>query len=393
MSWTERLRQRFARKHSAAGAAMAAWNVGQPRWTPDRYDRLAEEGYVQCVIGYRCIREIAKGAASVPWQLSDRGRVLTDHPLLSLLARPNPIQGGAGLFEAFFTYHQIAGNAWLEAVGPEGGPPRELYTLRPDRMTITPGPQGLPQVYSYNVNGQITLWPVDPLTGLAAVLHFRDFHPLEDWHGLSPLRAAAAAIDQFNAASAHNAALLQNGARPTGALLFRSDPGGDALSHAERVLADRFQSPRNAGKPLVLGGDAEWLELGLSPRDMDFNTMLQVVSRNICGAFGVPHVLVLPGEATFANRQDARLELWEQTILPLVSRLCDELNNWLVPRFGRTLRLGLDVDAISALHPRRQLRWAMLSRADFLTDNEKRAAVGYPPIAGGDQMSKTRNKS
>lgn len=393
MKWTERLRSRFARKQSAAGAAMAAWSVGQPRWTPDRYDRLAEEGYVQCVIGYRCIREIAKGAASAPWRLHQRDQALARHPLLDLLARPNPIQGGAELFEAFFAYHQIAGNAWLEAVGPDDGPPRELYSLRPDRMTVTPGAQGLPQSYSYNANGQRLSWRVDPLTGQASVLHFRDFHPLDDWHGLSPLRAAAAAIDQFNAASAHNAALLQNGARPTGALLFRTDPGGEALSHAERVLAERFQSPRHAGKPLVLGGDAEWLELGLSPRDMDFNAMLQAVSRNICGAFGVPHILVLPGEATFANRQDARLELWEQTILPLVWRLCDALNNWLTPRFGRDLRLSVDVDAISALHPRRQLRWAMLNRADFLTVNEKRAAVGYPPVSGGDAAPGTGSKT
>ncbi len=384
MSWTDALRNRFARKQSAAGAALAAWHVGQPRWTPDRYDRLADEGYVQCIVGYRCIREIAKGAASVPWQLFQRDRVLASHPLLALLARPNPIQGGASLFESFIAYHQIAGNAWLEAVGPVDAPPRELFCLRPDRMSVTPGPQGLPQSYDYEVNGVKATWPVDPITGRAAVLHFHDFHPLDDWHGLSPLRAAAAAIDQFNAASAHNAALLQNGARPTGALLFRTDPGGEALGHAERVLAERFQSPRHAGKPLVLGGDAEWLELGLSPRDMDFNAMLQTVSRNICGAFGVPHVLVLPGESTFANRQDARLELWEHTILPLMNRLCDALNNWLTPRFGDDLRLGMDIDAISALHPRRQLRWAMLGRADFLTVNEKRAAVGYPPVAGGD---------
>ncbi|MFY7962525.1 MAG: phage portal protein [Elsteraceae bacterium] len=393
MKWSEWLRGQFARKQSAAGAALAAGGGGQPRWTPDPDYSVAEEGDVQCVVAYRCIREIAKGAASAPWRLHQREQLLARHPLLDLLARPNPIQGGAELFEAFFAYHQIAGNAWLEAVGPDDGPPRELYALRPDRMTVTPGPQGLPQGYSYNANGQRLSWRVDPLTGQALVLHFRDFHPLDDWQGLSPLRAAAAAIDQFNAASAHNAALLQNGARPTGALLFRTDPGGETLSHAERVLAERFQSPRHAGKPLVLGGDAEWLELGLSPRDMDFNAMLQAVSRNICGAFGVPHILVLPGEATFANRQDARLELWEHTILPLVWRLCDALNNWLTPRFGQDLRLSIDVDAISALHPRRQLRWAMLNRADFLTVNEKRAAVGYPPVPGGDAAPGAGNKT
>jgi HK97 family phage portal protein len=381
MGITRRLFGRFGQRAAEPTASLARWGPGEVRRTPDRYDQLAREGYLGCVVAYRCIREIARGAATVPWLVYNGVRELDDHPLVDLLRRPNPAQSGADLIEALLVHHQIAGNAWAQAIGPDGGPPREIHALRPDRMSVVPGPGGLPAAHVLESDGRRASWPVDPLTGRGDILHFRDFHPFDDWYGLSPLRAAAVAIDQFNAATAHNLALLQNGARPSGALLFKTDPGADNLKRVERWLADRFQGARGAGRPFVLGGDVTWLDLGLSPRDMDFDTMLNTVSRHICGAFGVPHVLVLPGESTYANRADARLELWEQTILPLLDRLAQALTGWLGPRFPGQLRIVPDVDEVSALHPRRQVRWATVGRADFLTRDEKRAAVGYPPLA------------
>jgi phage portal protein BeeE len=64
--------------------------------------------------------------------------------------------------------------------------------------------------------------------------------------------------------------------------------------------------------------------------------------------------------------------------------LVAELNLWLAPFFGKSLRLAYDHDNIAALQPKREAAWAKVSTADFLTINEKRHAVGYSPIAGGD---------
>ncbi len=382
------------RKQSAAGAAIAAMHVGQPRFTPDRYDRLADEGYIKSIISYRCVREIARSAASVPWTLAKGDREQLDHPLLKLLARPNPMAGGAALLRDFIAFYLIAGNAYMEMVGNGPGSaeararaPRELWVLRPDRMKVIPGKSGLPQGYEHEVDGAKTRFDVDPITGRSDILHLKDFHPLNDWYGASPLRVAASHIDQFNAAGEHNAALLQNGARPSGAVIWQENPGEDVIKRVEQQLLDRWMSPRNAGKPMTLGGNAKWQEMGLSPKDMDFNQMVLNVARNICSAFNVPHVLIVTGEATFNNRADARLEFWENNIIPLVDMIADELNNWLSPRFGDGLRLRPNLDDIPALIPRRKEKWAMVSGANFLTTNERRDAVGYPPVDGGDVVT------
>ena len=116
----------------------------------------------------------------------------------------------------------------------------------------------------------------------------------------------------------------------------------------------------------------------LSPKDMDFLNAKYASARDIALAFGYPPMLLgIPGDNTYANQKEARLALWEQTILPLLEFALDGLNTWLLPRFGDGLRLRYDEDGISALNPRREMLWARVNAASFLTDDEKRAAVGY----------------
>ena len=383
MTWMDRVFARSARNSSRAGAAVAAVGLAPARWTPRRYDRLAEEGYRKNVVAYRCVREVARACASVPWLLY-RGRQEMDvHPLLDLLRRPNPRQSGPELIEAAVGHLLLSGNAYLEVVRPDDDRPRELYALRPDRMRVVPDVSGVPRAYRYEVEGRLVDWPVDPMTGASDVLHLRDFHPLDDWYGLSPIEAAAAAIDQHNAAAEHNAALLQNGARPSGVLVFRSDPGPDGIRRVEEALLERTQGPRQAGRPLVLGGDVDWKEPGLSPKDMDFAESKAQAAREIAAAFGVPHLLVVSGEATFSNRADARLELWKHTVIPLLDRLSSALTTWLAPMFGADLRLAHDLDEVPALAQRRRLKWQQIQASDFLTLNEKRSALGYAAIEAG----------
>lgn len=379
-------------KASAAAPLLVQFGAGQPRFTPRRYDALAEEGYRRNVIAYRCIRLIAQNAAAVPWLLyqgRDGSRTrLQDHPLLALLNRPNPMQGRGELMEALFGFYMIAGNAWLEGVGPSGGQPQELWALRPDRMAIVPGADGTPQSYRYSTGGRKIDFKVDRVTGRAAVLHLKSFHPLDDWYGMSPLEAAAFSIDQHNAAAKWNTALLQNCGRPGGALVYRPvhNDSPDTLTTEQRqVLKDElerhYSGGDNAGRPLVLEGGLDWKEMSLSPKDMDWSAGKEMAARDIALAYNVPPQLVgVEGSLTYANFEQARLALYDDAVLPLLAHLRDELNNWLAPQFGEDLFFEMDLDAIEALAPRREKIWARVNGASFMTVNEKRAALGLSPL-------------
>ena len=48
------------------------------------------------------------------------------------------------------------------------------------------------------------------------------------------------------------------------------------------------------------------------------------------------------------------------------------------------MRLAVDTDRIEALSADRAALWERVTAAPFLTLNEKRVAVGYTPVEGGD---------
>ncbi len=382
-------------KASAAGPRIAFNSVGKPRWTPRRYDTLAEEGFRKNVISNRCAMLVASAAANVPWLLYEEdGAEVEQHTLLDLLRHPNPLQDGVAFMESVYANLQISGNAYIEAVQPRDGHlPTELYSLRPDRMKVIPGSSGLPQGYEYSVNGQLTRWSADPITGASAILHIKLFHPLDDWYGLAPLEAALMSVDQHNEASAWNKALLSQGARPSGALVFAPKDGSpatltdDQMRRLREEMDQQFAGSKNAGRPLILEGGLDWREMSLSPKDMDWLAGRDVAARDIALAFGVPAQLIgIPGAQTYANLAEARLALYEDTVLPLVERVTAAFDHWLTPMFDDSLSLDFDVDEISALTARRDALWDKLQRANFLTVNEKRAALGYEPVEGGDSL-------
>ncbi len=384
-----------ATKTSAAGPVIAWSHVGRPKWTPRRYENLAEEGFRKNVVAYRCAMHVATAAAAVPWLLyAADGSEADRHPLLNLLQHPNPLQDGAAFLENVFASLQIAGNVYIEAVQPRDGHlPAELYVLRADRMKVIPGAAGLPQGYEYSVNGKTTRWAADPVTGASAILHIKSFHPLDDWYGMAPLEAALLSVDQHNAAGAWNQALLNQGARPSGALVYAPKDGpaslsDDQIQRLREEMEQHYMGKANAGRPLILEGGLDWREMSLSPRDMDWLAGRDTAARDIALAFGVPAQLIgIPGAQTYANMAEARLAFYEETVLPLVNRVIGAFDHWLTPLYDEELYLDYDVDKISALSARRDALWDKLQRTDFLTVNEKREALGYGPVEGGEGIN------
>jgi HK97 family phage portal protein len=377
------------------GAGMRSYMgmPGQAVWMDRDYAQFAQEAYIKNVIAHRAMDMVSSAAASIKFKLNAIGpkgarREIKIHSVLDILKQPNPAQAMGDFLQALYHYRLISGNAFIQAIGPKDMPPSELYLLRPDRMAVIAGKGIMPAGYRYTVGDRSIDFPIDRISGRSRIAHLKNFHPLNDWYGLSPIEAAAYSIDQHNQSGAWNQALLQNGARPSGALVVRVDgQSGGALSEEQynRVkhqIDEQFSGAANAGRPILLEGGLEWKEMSLTPKDMDFIEAKNSSARDIALAFGVPpQLLGIPGDNTYANLQEARLALWEQTIIPLVACTTDALNNWLVPMFNDKVELTPDTDGISALALRNQAIWDRVEKVTFLTDNEKRAAVGYGPLS------------
>ena len=362
------------------------------------YQKLSQEGYQQNAIVYRCINEIANGASAVKFNIFDGDTQIENHPLEILLQRPNPQMAGTEYFQSLYSYLLLDGNSYALR-SDVNGRPSELHILRPDRMTITPSKTQIPKNYQYKIGGQVVAqYDVDQETGASEVKHLKLWNPLDDYYGLSPISAAAVDIDQHNLAARHNVNLLNNGARPSGAIVFK--PKDDAgmpvqLSEAQRQqlhtdLNARFSGPDNSGRAMLLEGDFDWKEMGLTPKDMDFLELKNMSARDIALCFGVPSQLVgVPDAQTYANVQEARLALYEDTIVPLMMRMQSDLNEWLAPSYGDNIQIKYDIDSIPAMAERRRRIYDNVINAvreGIISRNEARSRLGLDDITGGDDV-------
>ena len=385
----ERIKSWFsAQKESATGRAVYLNSKQSAKWSPRNFKAFADEGYSKNVVAYQAINKTADAVASIPFVLYRGEREVTDHPLLSLLRRPNPMQSGQEFMRAHVGFYRISGNAYMERV-VANGVPRELYTLRPDRVQVVPSETGFPRGYVYKAGQHSVAFDADPLTAESDIRHLKAFNPLDDWYGLSPIEAGAYAVDQHNEAMQWMQSLLQNSAMPSGALEMEAgvDLGDDAFNRLKAEIDEQYSGSKNAGRPMLLEGGLKWTQMGLSPDDMQVIESKYSSARDVSLALGVPPLLLnIPGDSTYNNYKEARLAFYEETAIPLAQMICDELNVWLVPMFGSEYRLHLDLDKIPAIAEKRMELWAMADSSDDLTINERREIKGYEPINGGDQV-------
>ena len=378
---------------------MGYFGVGSSDSKTYKYQDLAKEGYLKNAIVYRCVNEISRGASAVPFIIKAGDQIIEQHPLIDLLNRPNPLQSYSEFFNSLFGYVLLSGNAYILKLGAENGSPQELHQLRPDRIVIKGGGKPIPERYEYIMNGRVhQTYEIDQENGFSDLKHIKLWNPLDDYYGLSPMSAAAVEVDQFNMASKHNVNLLGNGARPSGAVIFKPQddqgfPVNLTESQRQQLLTDlnnRFSGTNNAGRPLLLEGDFDWREMGLSPKDMDFLNLKHMSATDIAMCFGVPSQLVgVPDAQTYANVAEARLALYEETIIPHLRKLASDLNEWLVPMFDERLRLEFDIDAIPALSERRRKIYENVTsavREGIMTRNEAREIIGLQPVDGADDL-------
>lgn len=351
------------------------WRGAEAR-TPIKYPQAIREAYLRNPVAQRSVRLVAEGVAGAPLVASDP----------ALLALIDATSAGQALLETLASQLVLHGNGYVQVLRDAEGNPVELFALRPERVTIVPDVSGWPAAFTYKVGERSMTIDATDEFGRPNLIHVHDFHPADDHYGAGCLEAAEEAVAIHNAASHWNRSLLENAARPSGALVF--DPGepGAALTadQFERIkgeLAAAYSGQMNAGRPMLLEGGLKWQSLSLSPADMDFATLKAAAARDIALAFGVPPMLLgLPGDNTYANYKEANRALWRLTLLPLANKILSALAEGLAPWFEEPV-LAVDLDRVSALSEDRQQLWAQVSGADFLSPAEKREMLGIAPVS------------
>lgn len=358
--------------------------ASRAHWSSRDFTGLSKTGFQQNAICYRCVRLISEAAASVSFLVNNDDNNPDFTAAQNLLNKPSPKMSRAEFFEQFYGYLQLSGNAYVEAVLVDTMP-KALFALRPDRVQARIGRDGWPSAWEYTIGGKKQIYAIDPIEGVSLLHHMRLFHPNNDIYGFSPLEAAGQALDVHNAGGVWTKALLDNSARPSGALVYQSKNGQDRLSDEQfnrlkSELENNHSGAMAAGRPLLLEGGLDWKTMSMSPTDMDFINARREAAREIALAFGVPPMLLgIPGDNTYSNYKEANLAFWRQTIMPLVQKTAQSYAVWLSAWFGDDLTVQADLETVPALSNAKMAQWSTLDEINFLTQDEKRNLAGYAP--------------
>jgi HK97 family phage portal protein len=370
----------FGRKSAGRADARPVLSRGWASWTsgaiPRSYEDRARAGYMDNPVAQRAVRMVADGVGSAP--------LMASHAAVLPLVQART--SGQTLLETLATHMLLHGNAYVQVLTDASGAPVELFALRPERVTIEADARGWPVAYRYKAGEAMLRIAAEDGAGRPAVIHVKATNPLDDHYGLGCLGAASGAVAIHNAATVWNKALLDNAARPSGAMVYEPGEPGAVMSaeQFDRLRAEMdasFAGAANAGRPMLLEGGLKWQAMSLTPADMDFVGLKAAAAREIALAFGVPPMLLgLPGDAAYANYKEANKALWRLAILPMAAAVLGSIADGLKAWFPG-VSMSVDLDQVVALSEDRERLWNVVTAADFLTREEKRAMLGFEPVA------------
>lgn len=354
------------------------------------------------------ITKISEAIGQLPFGLKEKksGKIIDQHPVLDLLRHPNnTIQTTQrDFFRDIAIWKILEGDAFIVATGAINKPPVELVVVNPSEIIVNADQRGWIQSINYGINRTSQEYVYNPVVNkfvnndkTGEMLFIRGFNPnysITNLTGMSEVSSVYYEVNQYLAAGQHNLGLLKNGARPSGALVLKTKDGNpiflneESFARIKAQMEENYSGAMNSGKPMLLEGGLEWEEMSVNPKDMDFLNMEKYAEQQIYKRFGIPVQLISAESATYNNMQEARLEFYENKILPMTEDLLDNLTPKLLSRYGldKTHELTVDKDAIDVFTVKKNMRRDSIEKSTVLMLNEKRSELGLKPVKLGNNV-------
>ena len=288
----------------------------------------------------------------------------------------------------FFTraifYLYLGGACFIEKARDSRGRVTALYLIRPDRMRIHTTPEAGITHYTFEL-GSVNK-RMDPKD----VIFIPFVSPRSPYQGYSPIWSLIKTINSDNAAKAHSEELLANRGRPGSLITTENEMDSEEAYSMARSWDRAFKGAKN-GSTGILWSGAQYQQLGMSMKDMDFSALRKVDESKILSTLRIPlsvYGSITGSEAsTFNNVKESKRQFWEQCILPLQNLIKDALNN--DKELTVEGRVVFDTSSILALQEDMNAvaeRCVKIYEGGILTLNEVRAKLGYDELEGGDEV-------
>ncbi|WP_428897714.1 phage portal protein [Parelusimicrobium proximum] len=308
------------------------------------------ESYSDRAWVYICVSAVSEAVSGADFVLKNaKGEIVREHPVLSLLYKPNTFMSGRSLREWIISSLELTGNAYiLKDSLDKYGRPRELFPLISHLVEIVPNQNAYEPVmgYKYRAGSKTAYYRAED------IIHFKYFNPNDFFYGLSPVAAARHSLDAISAAESYNKSFFDNSATLSGILTTEQRLDDHTHSRIIRSWTDKYSSHANAHKVALLEGGLKWQSISMSQRDMDFVEGLKMNRETIMSIFHVPPAIagVFDSRAQYSTREQQRI-FYQTCVLPKQTLILDTLTEFLLPDFDESKQMYFDKDisAISVL--------------------------------------------
>jgi HK97 family phage portal protein len=392
-------------------------------WNPENDNSYITEGYRKNATIYSLVNIITKAATTIPFQVyeiqnqndykrykaitsgtfdsnvmhkaelyKNRSLVELDStPLHKLLDRPNPAQSYASWLTELIAFGKLTGNRYIYGISPDtgmnAGKYTELYVMPSQIMEIVSGGIMQPvQKYKIEYNGTYEIPAKD-------ICHIKDFNPYYDGtgshlYGQSPLRAGLRMLTTNNEAVQTGVKYLQN---QTARGILMSEEG-DLNEVQAQQLKDKFrqqhQGANNAGDVIITPKKLSWVNFGLKASDVSLIEQYNASVKDLCNIYNVPvQLLNNTDSSTYNNMKEAKKALYQNAVIPELVKVRDELNRWLAPQYGPNICIEFDFSMIPEMSEDTDKVVDQLSKAWWITPNEKREMMSYGIDEENEQLN------
>lgn len=354
--------------------------------------------YSTAWLPYACMRYRATKLIEAPLWIAeeqDGGEewLEGDHPLADLLETPNPDMEMADLLELVSLYLDSTGAALLVKSRDRSGRVGALYPFSGEDFRVETADGRLFGRFRVKTTGGEQVYGPDD------VVHFRNASPADPHGCVAPLHAALARLGIDRTLVESIAAGLRNAIVPGMVLSF---PAEAALTQEQQQefkasLAAGYETARNHGKSLVVGGGVTASRLPIGFKDLNGGELAKEVEAAVCACFQTPPAIIgayvgLENSSDRHNMETAVRMFYDNAMLPTWARMEKALTRSLLrPVDPNPLRfIRFDKTKIAALQEDMGAKSEIAERsAAFLTINERRVLLGFEALDGeeGDRLS------
>jgi len=348
----------------------ASWSTGNGV-TPVFSPRQSMAVFGKHAYTHACVTRASQDIAALPIKLlkgqGEQQTEIDDHEVLDLFRQPSSITDGYLFREQFIVDLMMTGNVYTLIVG-DPKKPTSLYRLHPENVRIIPDPVKMIQGYEYSDGGSTVVYPPE------RVLHIRnaswDNQSAGELYGSGIVEALNEEITADINAQRMASSVSKQG-RPD-VLLSPIDPADIWDRRRRQEIMQAYKQMTEHGGAMALSGQIKVETLNLSPRDLEFQALREMVRQNISAVCGVPSTVLGLPDANYATARQATITYYE--IQQKRARKLEQFMTRVAQMFDPAFYVEIDFSGVDALQ---SVRTEKLDRIIMHIDNGMSPSEAY----------------